>query len=99
MLRISVAYSPAPRAVDLVELTLPDGATVHDALEASGLAARHPGVDFAALKLGVWGKVRAADTPLRDADRVEVYRPLQVDPKEARRQRYRRHRDKANAAT
>jgi putative ubiquitin-RnfH superfamily antitoxin RatB of RatAB toxin-antitoxin module len=99
MLRITVAYSPAPRAVDLVELTLPDGATVHDALVASGLAVRHPGVDFAVLKVGVWGKLRAPEAPLRDADRVEVYRPLQVDPKEARRQRYRRHRDKAKSAS
>jgi putative ubiquitin-RnfH superfamily antitoxin RatB of RatAB toxin-antitoxin module len=93
-MRVVVAYSPAPRAVDLTELSLPEGATVGDALAASGLATRHPGLDLAALKIGVWGKLRTLDAPLRDADRVEVYRPLKVDPKEARRQRYRSHREK-----
>ena len=98
MIRVTVAYSPAPREVDLAELCLPPGATVHDALVASGLAARHPGLDIAALKAGVWGQLRAPDTPLRDGDRVELYRPLKVDPKEARRQRYRRHREKTKPA-
>jgi putative ubiquitin-RnfH superfamily antitoxin RatB of RatAB toxin-antitoxin module len=98
MIRVTVAYSPAPREVELTELALPAGATVHDALAASGLAARHPGLDLAALKAGVWGKVEPRDTPLADGDRVELYRPLQVDPKEARRQRYRRHREKAKPA-
>ena len=94
MIRVSVAYSPAPRQVDLTEISLPDEATVRDALAASGLAARHPGLDLEARKIGVWGKLRALDAPLRDMDRVEVYRGLEVDPKEARRQRYRSHRDK-----
>ena len=49
------------------------------------------------LRLGVWGKPRSADTLLRDRDRVEIYRPLTVDPKEARRQRYRQHCEKAAA--
>ncbi|SRR5258706_14333098 len=93
-LRVVVAFSPAPREVDEVTLRLPAGATVHDALRASGLLERHADIDLAAQKVGVWGKVRALDAPLRDGDRVEVYRPLKVDPKEARRQRYRSHREK-----
>lgn len=92
---VVVAYSPGPREVDLTELTLPAGATVHDALQASGLLARHPDIDLATHKVGVWGRLRPLDAPLREGDRVEVYRPLKVDPKEARRQRYRSHRDKA----
>jgi putative ubiquitin-RnfH superfamily antitoxin RatB of RatAB toxin-antitoxin module len=91
-MRVVVAYSPAPRQVDLAELALPEGATVRDAIAASGLLARHPAIDMAAQKVGVWGKVRALDAPLRDGDRVEVYRPLKVDPKEARRQRYRKQK-------
>jgi putative ubiquitin-RnfH superfamily antitoxin RatB of RatAB toxin-antitoxin module len=47
------------------------------------------------LAVGVWGKLRALDETLRDRDRVEIYRPLLVDPKEARRQRYQSHRAKA----
>jgi putative ubiquitin-RnfH superfamily antitoxin RatB of RatAB toxin-antitoxin module len=46
------------------------------------------------LSVGVWGALRGLDHPLRDRDRVEVYRPLKVDPKEARRLRYRSHREK-----
>ena len=49
------------------------------------------------LKVGIWGRARPLDTPLRERDRVEVYRPLQVDPKEARRLRYRKQGRKAKA--
>ena len=89
---VIVACSPAPRLVEQVELRLPDGATLADALRASGLLERHP--ELAGGRVGVWGKLRAPEDLLRDGDRVELYRPLQVDPKEARRQRHRSHRDK-----
>lgn len=91
---VVVAYSPAPREVDQVRLSLPADATVGDALQASGVLARHPEIDLGRHKLGVWGKLRAPGDPLRDGDRVELYRPLKVDPKEARRQRYRKQRGK-----
>ncbi|MBW8830827.1 MAG: RnfH family protein [Burkholderiales bacterium] len=91
---VVVAYSPAPQQVDQVSLSLPAGATVLDALRESGLIERHPEVDPAQVKLGVWGKLRLPGDSLREGDRVEVYRPLKVDPKEARRQRYRSHREK-----
>jgi putative ubiquitin-RnfH superfamily antitoxin RatB of RatAB toxin-antitoxin module len=88
--RVSVAYSPQARIVDETELTLPAGATLADAIRASGVLARHPGLDVAQAKFGIWGRVQAPETVLRERDRVEVYRPLQVDPKEARRLRYRK---------
>jgi len=97
-LAVVVAYSPAPEQVDHTPLTLPAGATVRDALRVSGLLERHPAIDLGTHKLGVWGKLRPLDHVLRDGDRVEVYRPLKVDPKEARRQRYRSHREKAATA-
>jgi putative ubiquitin-RnfH superfamily antitoxin RatB of RatAB toxin-antitoxin module len=92
-LRVEVAYCPGPGQTDLQALVLAAGATVADAVQASGVLARH-GLDASALKLGVWGRPRPAETLLRDRDRVEIYRPLTVDPKEARRQRYQRHRQK-----
>jgi uncharacterized protein len=95
---VVVAYSPAAGEVDHRRLSLPAAATVHDALKASGLLERHPEIDLQAQKVGVWGKLRALDAPLREGDRVEVYRPLKVDPKEARRQRYRSHREKLKPA-
>lgn len=84
MWRIEVAFSPAPREVRLVELQVPAGATVRQALQASGLA-----LDETGLAVGIWGHAAGLDDALRDGDRVEMYRALRVDPKEARRQRYR----------
>lgn len=87
-LRVEVVYCPAPGRADRIELRLAPGSTVADALQASGVLARHGLAASADLKLGVWCRVATLDTPLRERDRVEVYRPLTVDPKEARRQRY-----------
>ena len=98
VLAISVAYSPRAGMVDLCELTLPAGSCVGDALRASGLAQRYPALDLAGATLGVWGALAAADRLLRDRDRVEVYRPLLVDPKEARRRRQQQQREQAVAA-
>ena len=97
-LAISVAYSPRAGEVDLCELALPPGSCVADALRASGLAQRHPELKLADAALGIWGALASADQVLRDRDRVEVYRPLLVDPKEARRRRQQQQREQAAAA-
>jgi len=91
VLRVEVAYSPAPRQVQTVALELPSGATLADALRASGLLERHA-LLLDTLRCGVWGRVQSLDCLLRDGDRVEAYRALTVDPKEARRLRYKRQR-------
>ena len=97
MLAVTVAYSPRAGVVDEVVLSLAAGATVRHAVQASCLAERHPHVDFSEMRVGVWGKLRLPDDLLRDRDRVELYRPLTVDPKEARRLRYRQHRQRYGA--
>jgi len=97
-LHIEVVYCPRPGEVDAVTLTLPAGACLADALQASGLVQRH-GLATEGLHAGVWSRVRPPDTVLRDGDRVEVYRPLTVDPKEARRLRYKRQRTATAAPT
>lgn len=91
MLAIEVIYCPAPGQVDSVSLLLAPGACVADALQASGLMQRY-GLDAGRVQAGVWSRVKPLDGPLRTGDRVEIYRPLQVDPKEARRLRYKRQR-------
>jgi len=91
---VEVIYCPQPGQVDTVRLPLPAGASVTDALQASGLLARH-GLALQTLTAGVWSRVKPLDTVLRDNDRVEIYRPLTVDPKEARRLRYKRDRSAA----
>lgn len=95
-LQIEVVYCPHPGVADLQPLRLAPGATVADALQASGVLARH-GLQTTGLRVGVWGKPREPQTLLRDHDRVEIYRPLTVDPKEARRLRYKQHRAKLAA--
>jgi uncharacterized protein len=89
-LQVSVAYSPRAGVVDEVVLDLPRGATLIDAVRASGLLDRHAGIDLAQARLGIWGRAQEPHTLLRERDRVELYRPLTVDPKEARRLRYRK---------
>ena len=89
LVNVSVVYSPRAGAVDEVQLSMRAGAAVSDALCASGLQQRHPGLDLGAAPIGIWGALCRRDDVLRDRDRVEVYRSLVVDPKEARRQRYR----------
>lgn len=87
VLRVEVAYGAAPHQVDLTALELPAGSTAIDAVRASGVLQRQ-GLDEATLAMGIWGRACTPVQPLRERDRVELYRPLQVDPKEARRQRY-----------
>ena len=71
-----------PRRFEAVDLVLPEGARVEDALEASGWAQDAQVVAFA-----VFGQRVERDTPLQDGDRLELLRPLEADPKLARRQR------------
>jgi len=89
-LEVTVVFSPAPREVLEWALQLPAGSTVGDALAASGMAAACPGWDAASATVGIWGRKASLDQPLRTRDRIEVYRPLRVDPKLARRERFRK---------
>ena len=81
-LDICVCHSPAPGEVQECCLHLPSPATVADALQAAGLTVQDGWV------CGIWGRVCAASTLLHPGDRVELYRPLTVDPKVARRERF-----------
>lgn len=82
VLRVSVVRAEPARQV-VRELALPAGATVADALRGSGFVA-----DLQAdVQVGIFGRLANFATPLRDGDRVEIYRPLKLDPKEARRRR------------
>jgi putative ubiquitin-RnfH superfamily antitoxin RatB of RatAB toxin-antitoxin module len=74
----------------LRELRLESGATIQQALDVSGLALEVPGIDLATMAVGIYGKKKTLDTVLREHDRVEVYRPLIADPKNARRRRVRK---------
>lgn len=83
---IEVVFAQKHHA-DIVRLSLDEGCTAAQAVEASGLLSKYPGIDLANCKLGVFGKLVKSDAVLRSGDRVEIYRPLIADPKEVRRRR------------
>jgi putative ubiquitin-RnfH superfamily antitoxin RatB of RatAB toxin-antitoxin module len=95
MLRITLVWSPAPRQVVQDTLELPDGATVATALVRSGWKDRFGFDAMPDVAFGIWNLPAQLQTPLRDLDRVEIYRPLKVDPKVARRQRFNKQGAKA----
>lgn len=76
-----------PDSSFLRALTVPAGTTIGQAVEQSGLLQEIPGIDLAVNVVGIYGKKKPLDTVLREHDRIEVYRSLQADPKEARRRR------------
>lgn len=88
-LTVEVVFA-LPLEQDCTVVELPGGASVRDAIAMSGVAARHPAIDLGACRVGIWGRRAGLDDPLRDRDRVEIYRSLQADPKESRRQRARK---------
>jgi putative ubiquitin-RnfH superfamily antitoxin RatB of RatAB toxin-antitoxin module len=87
-LRITVAAA-WPDRQEVVELELPEGSRVADALEAPAVRPLLASLDRAALAVGIWSRRVELDARLRDGDRVELYRPLAADPKAQRRSRAR----------
>ena len=85
-IHIEVVY-PLPQKQEIFAVNLPVGATVLQAIEASGILQKYPEIDLAKNKFGVFAKLAKPDTMLRDRERVEIYRPLIADPKEVRKQR------------
>ncbi len=83
---VSVVYAE-PQYVFDVRVSLPNGATVADAIARSGIRERRPDIEIRDEWLGIFARKASPGTELRDGDRVEIYRPLRIDPKEARRVR------------
>lgn len=87
-LPIVLVYSPKHRTVREMMLTVPEGTTVGEALQRSGMLERVNAHELATLECGIWGRKVPLTQPLRANDRVELYRSLLVDPKVARRERF-----------
>mgnify|MGYP001825449321 FL=1 len=85
-MQVELVFALAKKQV-LQAVELSDGATVADAIDASTIAQQFPGVDLGELQAGLWGKPVERAHEVRDGDRVELYRPLEMDPREARRLR------------
>ena len=87
-MRVEVVFALADKQV-LQAVELSAGATVADAIDASTIAQQFPGLDLGELQAGIWGKPVERGRKVRDGDRVELYKPLEMDPREARRLRAR----------
>jgi putative ubiquitin-RnfH superfamily antitoxin RatB of RatAB toxin-antitoxin module len=83
-MQVEVVFALAEKQV-LRAVELPEGATVAEVIEASNIAQQFPGTDLGKLPSGVWGKRVERSYVVRDGDRVELYRPLENEPREARR--------------
>lgn len=87
---VQVVYSPAPRTAWIREVALTEPLSAQQVLTRSGLLSEHPELQSENCVLGVWGRKVAETHVLSPGDRLEVYRPLQVDPKKARRERFKK---------
>ena len=84
--RVEVVYA-LPERQWISEVRLGPGSTVRDAIISSGILQNCPEIELEKAQVGVWNKRAALDHIVCDGDRVEIYRPLLADPKEARRRR------------
>lgn len=78
-MQIGVAYSESGQQIWL-NIEVPDGTTVRDAIDKSGILGMFPHIDLTAQKVGIFGRVVKPETALRAGDRVEIYRPITCDP-------------------
>ena len=79
-MKIGIAYALSKRQV-WFDVELPDGATIQDAINRSGILKQFPDIDLAKQKVGIYSKLSKLDTVLNEGDRVEIYRPITCDPK------------------
>lgn len=86
---VEVAYATPAKQV-LIALEVPAGCTVGEAIKRSDLQQAFPGLEIDPAAVGIFSRKISLDQALRDGDRVEIYRPLQADPKETRRRRARK---------
>jgi uncharacterized protein len=76
-----------PNSQNSLKLELVKGSNISQAIQQSGLLERFPEIDLKKNKVGLFSEIQELDTVLQSGDRIEIYRPLLADPKEARRQR------------
>ena len=79
-MKIGIAYALPQRQV-WFDVEMPDGATIQDAINRSGILKQFPEIDLEKQKVGIYSKLSKLDAVLNDGDRVEIYRPIICDPK------------------
>jgi uncharacterized protein len=85
-MNVGVCYAEADRQLWL-RLEVPDGSTVQQAIELSGVLGQYPYIDLTSQKVGIFGKLAKLDAPVKEGDRVEIYRKITADPQQVQRRR------------
>ena len=83
-MNVGIAYADKFKQTWL-KLEVPDGSTIKEALEFSGLLKQFPDIDLESQAVGIFGKISKLDTKVADGDRVEIYRPITADPETVER--------------
>lgn len=86
-MNVGVCYADADRQLWL-RMEVPESSSVEEAIRRSGILERFPEIDLSQQKVGIFGKLVKLDAPLKDGDRIEIYRPIIADPKTVRRRRF-----------
>jgi len=97
LLAVEVVYA-LPERQTLLAVQVAQGATVADALAASGIFAMHPEASGADVPVGIFGRVVSRDHRVEEGDRIELYRPLVADPKASRNARVAKKRSARESA-
>jgi putative ubiquitin-RnfH superfamily antitoxin RatB of RatAB toxin-antitoxin module len=85
-MNVGVCYAEADRQL-WMRLEVPDNSTIEEAIQLSGVLKLYPEINLASQKVGIFGKIAALDTAVKDGDRVEIYRQITVDPQTVQRRR------------
>lgn len=85
-MNVGVCYAEADRQLWL-RLEIPDGSTLAQAIELSGVLKQYPHIDLESQKVGIFGKLAKLDTLIKEGDRVEIYRKITADPQQVQRRR------------
>ncbi|OOE75179.1 RnfH family protein [Salinivibrio sp. ML290] len=96
LLHVEVVY-PLPNEQRIFNCVVKRDSTVEDIIRQSGVLNAYPEIDLATNKIGVFSRPVKLDAQVRDGDRIEIYRPLQADPKEIRRRRAERAKQEGKA--
>ncbi|MGO3423442.1 MAG: RnfH family protein [Pseudoalteromonas distincta] len=96
MINVEVVFA-LPTTATCLSIEVPQGTTVEQAVIQSGIIQKCPEIDATSLTLGVWNRTVKANYVLKDGDRIEIYRPLIADPKDARRKRAEKAKEEGRA--
>jgi uncharacterized protein len=85
-MNVGVCYAESDRQL-WMRLEVPDNSTIEETINLSGVLKLYPEINLASQKVGIFGKIAALDTAVKDGDRVEIYRQITVDPQTVQRRR------------